>query len=169
MLNAMEMSHRVFTSWINRRREILSRHKTGGQVLKGIYLCGPIQNRSDADCVAWRLRAAELLAPLPTLDPVAARDCRGRELDEGMATYIVEGDIHDISNSACLLVMFDKASVGTAMEIRSAYMEFGIPVFVVDISGSPRSPWLIYHTTKFFDTLEQACDFITAIYNRNQP
>jgi len=163
MINAMEMSRRVFSSWIQRRREILSRHKAGGIVVKGIYLCGPIQNRSDEECVLWRSKATALLDPLPVLNPIR-RNYRGRELDDGIAAEVVEGDIDDISKAACLLVMFDRPSVGTAMEIRAAYMEYSIPVFVVDISDSPRSPWLIYHTTQFFGSLEDACAFISGIY-----
>jgi len=56
-----------------------------------------------------------------------------------------------------LLVMFDKPSVGTAMEMRLAHTEAKIPIFTVDISNAPRSPWLVYHTTRFFATLEEAC------------
>lgn len=121
-----------------------------------VYLCGPILGRSDAECVDWRLRAAELLAPIETLDPIR-RDYRGKEHLHGLPEKIVADDLEDIRNSRALLVMFDQPSIGTSMEIRVAAAEVHIPVYTVDVSGKPRSPWLVHHTTQFFDTLEDAC------------
>lgn len=124
--------------------------------MKPVYLCGPILGRSDSECVDWRQRAKELLQPIPTLDPIR-RDYRGREQELGLAARIVADDEENIRSAAALLVMFDTPSVGTSMEIRMASVEVGIPVYTVDISGKPRSPWLVHHTTCFFDTLEEAC------------
>lgn len=124
--------------------------------MKPIYLCGPINGRSDTDCIDWREQAKVLLAPLPTLDPMA-RDYRGRELEAGIAREIVENDEADIRQCAALLVMFDKPSVGTAMEIRMAAKEMGLPVHLVDLSGKPLSPWLTYHATAVHASLEAAC------------
>lgn len=121
-----------------------------------IYLCGPINARPDAECKDWREQAKKLLAPLPTLDPLR-RDYRGME--ESSVEEIVAGDLEDIYRSTALLVMFDQPSVGTSMEIRIAW-QMGIPVHVVDISNRRRSPWLVYHATEFYDTLEDACKAI---------
>jgi hypothetical protein len=123
---------------------------------KPVYLCGPINARSDAECRDWRETAKALLEPFPTLDPMR-RDYRGMEETGDNVRSIVERDIADIATCRALLVMYDKPSVGTAMEIRLAKAEYGTPVHVVDISGAPRSPWLIYHATAFYDTLEEAC------------
>ena len=118
-----------------------------------IYLCGPINGRSDADCMDWREKAKSLLGA--TLDPMA-RDYRGRELEPGIAKEIVENDKADIDQCSAILVMFDKPSVGTAMEVLYAW-ERNIPVYVVNVSGKPLSPWMIYHATKLHETLEDAC------------
>lgn len=141
---------------------------TVAQPLK-VYLAGAINGRPDNECVDWRLKAAELLKPVEVLDPLAQRDCRGRELDPGMVDYIVHGDEQDIRNSDALLVMFDSASVGTSMEMRIAYKEVMIPVYTVDISGRPRSPWLVFHTTRFFDNLKDACEYIVKEHHENLP
>lgn len=127
-----------------------------------IYLAGPIAGRPDSECVDWRERAAELLYPTCVLDPLKARDCRGREQEPGMAEIVVENDIADIRSAAALLVMFDKPSIGTSMEIRLAKAELKKLIFVVDVSNAPRSPWLSYHCDHFFDNLEAACEAIRA-------
>lgn len=134
-----------------------------------VYLAGAINGRPDSECVTWRQTATKLLKPIEVLDPIAQRDCRGRELDAGMVEYIVHGDEQDIRNSGCLLVMFDKASVGTSMEMRIAYKEVMIPVYTVDISGVKRSPWLVFHTTRFFDNLKDACAYIVKEHHENLP
>ena len=121
-------------------------------MIKPIYLCGPIQGRTWVESHQWRDYATTLLAPAqPVRNPLT------RGYDEHNWQEIVEGDIADIAECRALLVMYDKPSVGTAMEIRLAKAEYGIPVHVVDISGAPRSPWLIYHAERFYDTLEEAC------------
>jgi len=125
-----------------------------------VYLGGPIMGRSDDECIAWRRTAVGLLAPLHSIDPIKGRDYRGDYDDLGVAEHIVEGDLEDIRNSFCLLVFYDQPSVGTAMEIRYARAERNIPVYVIDISKSPRSPWLVYHATRFFERLTDACDYI---------
>ncbi len=118
-----------------------------------IYLAGPIQDRTWSDKTVWRDYATELLKPLEVSNPLA------RGYDENNATQIVEGDIAEIQKCSALLVMFDKPSVGTSMEIRIAWAN-EIPIHLVDISGKSRSPWLIYHVTAFYSTLEEACEAI---------
>jgi len=122
-----------------------------------VYLCGPILGRPDSECVEWRRSAATILEPeIETLDPIR-RDYRGKEDKPGIERFIVQDDYEDIGISDALLVMFDKPSVGTAMEMRIAYAEVKIPTYVIDISMSQRSPWLTYHTTYFFSSLVDAC------------
>ena len=125
-----------------------------------IYLCGPIKDRTDDECVAWREKAAELLSPIPILNPIR-RDYRGHEAEPGIARKIVQDDLDDINNSRALLVMYDKPSVGTSMEIFYAAWYRKIPVYVVNISGEKWvSPWLMHHTTMAFHNLVDACDYI---------
>jgi hypothetical protein len=125
--------------------------------MKTVYLCGPINGRSDADCKDWREAFKALWRDC--LDPMR-RNYRGREMEPGINAEIVEGDEDDIRASALLLVFFDKPSVGTAMEIRMAKKELGLPVVVIDASGKPLSPWLTYHTDRIVSTVEQAHDAI---------
>jgi nucleoside 2-deoxyribosyltransferase len=123
-----------------------------------IYLSGPINGRTDVDYVDWWDEAKHLLAPLTTLVPMD-RDYRLRELEPGLAREIVENDKADILQCAAMLVMFDKPGVGSSMEVLFAY-ERGILVHVVDVSGKPLSPWLLYHATAVHASLEAACEAI---------
>ena len=134
--------------------------------MKPIYLAGPINGMPDADCVAWRSLAAELLAPLPVLNPLV-RDYRGKELEGNNPKDIVEKDKADIDKSQGLLVWYPYPSVGTAMEImyartplfiRDYFQPLRLPVFVVDVSGKPLSPWLVHHATEIHSSLEAACN-----------
>jgi len=140
--------------------------------MKKVYLCGPINGRTDADCRNWRSQAKALLAPLETLDPMA-RDYRGRETESGVPKIIVEQDKADIDDCDALLVLFDRPSVGAAMEImyartplftRDGFSPKRLPVFVVDMSGRPLSPWLSYHATAVFPSLDAACSAVLSNY-----
>ena len=121
--------------------------------MKTVYLCGPINGRTDADCRDWR-EAFKALWP-DCLDPMR-RDYRGRELEPGIAAEIVHGDIVDIQHSAAMLVYFDKPSVGTAMEVFYMKHELGRHVIVIDASGKPLSPWLAHHADRIVSNIEQA-------------
>lgn len=122
-----------------------------------IYLCGPINGRSDDDCKGWREYSKERLPE--TIDPMA-RDYRGRELEPGIADIIVAGDEADIRACDALLVYYDHPSVGTAMEIRMAVKELGKRVVLVDKSNKPLSPWLLHHCREIYTSLDSA---ITAL------
>lgn len=120
--------------------------------MKTIYLCGPINGRSDDECKTWR---EQVKAIYPNcLDPMR-RDYRGRELEPGIAAEIVRGDIEDINASDALLVYFDAPSVGTSMEVFYAHQQ-GKPVIVVDKSRKPLSPWLTFHSTAVVKTIGEA-------------
>jgi nucleoside 2-deoxyribosyltransferase len=113
-------------------------------VVKTLYLCGPINGRTDSDATNWR-EEAKRLWPGKCIDPMA-RNYSGRELEPGIAAEIVAGDIEDIQNSDALLVYFDKPSVGTAMEVFYAKHVLSKPVVVFDASDKPLSPWLLHHS-----------------------
>lgn len=108
-----------------------------------IYLCGPINGRTDDEAKGWREIAKERW-PGTCLDPMR-RDYRGRELEPGVAAEIVAGDLEDLQACDALLVYFDKPSVGTSMEVFYAKHVLGKPVVVIDASDKPLSPWLIFH------------------------
>lgn len=127
-----------------------------------VYLCGPINGRSDAECNDWRSEAKRLLAEakVSTLDPMD-RDYRGREGEPGIDKQIVENDLIDITASDALLVMFDKPSVGTSMEVRIAWQD-GKPIHIVNANGKPLSPWMTYHATAVHPDIGSACAALTA-------
>lgn len=129
--------------------------------MKPVYLCGPINGRSDADCNDWREEAIRLLSPTPTKNPMD-RDYRGREMEPGIAKEIVENDKTDILECGAILVLFDKPSVGTSMEVLFAWSN-RVPVHVVNISGKPLSPWLLYHSSRIHESLEEACSLLGSL------
>ena len=89
------------------------------------------------------------------------RDYRGRELEQHIADEIVEQDKADIESSDTVLVYFDRPSVGTAMEIYFAKMLRKF-IVVVDVSGAPLSPWLVYHSDRIVKTLDEAIELLKA-------
>jgi hypothetical protein len=121
------------------------------------YLCGPINGCTDNECKDWRQLASELLDG-EVYDPMV-RDYRGRELDPGIAKEIVENDKSDIDSCHYILVNYVKPSVGTSMEILYAWERFKT-IIVVNSSNQVLSPWLIYHSSVQFGTIEEACEWI---------
>ena len=119
-----------------------------------VYLCGPINGRSDDECKTWREQAKALL-PF-TLDPMR-RDYRGREAEA--VKEIIEMDKIDIAQSDALLVYFDQPSIGTAMEVLWAF-ERGKLIAVVNARSKPLSPWLIYHSHRVFTDISTACNWL---------
>jgi len=111
-----------------------------------IYLCGPINGRTDDDASNWRNEVKTIYGMNGiVLDPMR-RDYRGRELEPGIASEIVDGDMEDILSCDAVLVYFDKPSVGTAMEVFFAKYVLGKVVVLIDASDKPLSPWLLHHT-----------------------
>jgi nucleoside 2-deoxyribosyltransferase len=125
--------------------------------MKTVYLCGPINGCTDAECTDWR-EFAKVNLTCDTLDPMA-RDYRGRELEPGIAAEIVENDKADIDKSDILLVNYTKPSVGTSMEILWAWLAHK-PVIIVCEPSAVLSPWLIYHSTKTVHSMREACDWL---------
>lgn len=128
-----------------------------------IYLCGPINGRTDAECVSWREEAKKFW-PGKCLDPMR-RDYRGKELEN--LAQLVEDDLSDIRESHGLLVYFDRPSVGTSMEIFYAKRELKLPVVVVDTHGAGKSnPWLRHHCDKMVPSVQIALGHLLALCAR---
>lgn len=129
---------------------------------KTIYLAGPIQGRSDVECIHWRNVFTEIWKQrgYDVLNPMT-RDYRPFEHieDRILARQIVEEDLKDISMSDGLVVFFDMPSVGTSMEIVYANM-MGKPIVVVNASGKVVSPWLLHHTTAIVSSLKEAANYL---------
>lgn len=124
---------------------------------KKVYLCGPINGCTDEEAKDWRAYCSRGLTGI-CYDPMF-RDYRGRELEPGIAEEIVENDKSDIMQCDALLVYYEKPSVGTSMEVLFAWNN-GIPSIVVDKSGRPLSPWLLYHSAKVVASLDEAIAFL---------
>jgi nucleoside 2-deoxyribosyltransferase len=122
-----------------------------------VYLCGPINGCADAECKDWRTYAAANLAR--TLDPMV-RDYRGREMESGIATEIVENDKCDIDSSDVLLVNWTGPSVGTSMEILYAWERQKTVIVVMEANSRP-SPWLVYHSTTIVHSMSDAIAILT--------
>ena len=128
--------------------------------MKKVYLCGPINGRSDDDCKGWREAVKEKItgtewSPVDSMD----RDYRGRELDPGIAAEIVENDKKDIDGVDTIIVYYDKPSVGTSMEVHYGW-DRGIRIIIINKSDKPLSPWLIYHSTFICTSLDTAIELL---------
>lgn len=122
--------------------------------MKTVYLSGGIKDFSNAEKHDWRNKSTQLL-DCPTIDPTRiAYDGRN-------PAHIVELDKSDIDKSSHVLVYYFRPSVGTSMEILYAW-ERQKKVYTVNETGADLSPWMVYHSTKVFKTLDEAIQQIKA-------
>lgn len=125
--------------------------------MQTIYLSGPIADCTNDECVTWRERVkTELGLVYKYLDPMV-RDYRNVDT-AGKEAEIVEADIKDINACDILLAYVPKISTGTIMEIFYAFNENKHVVVVCPLPAP--SPWLKYHTRKFFTNLEDAIKYL---------
>lgn len=126
---------------------------------KRIYLCGPIMDEYEGVARAWRQKAKELLAgEFILLDPMR-RNFKDREVDS--ANEIVEFDLQDVRDADIVLVNYNKASIGTSMEV--FYAAHDLNKFVVAFSPfsfQESNPWMVRFCTKILPDLEAACSYI---------
>jgi hypothetical protein len=120
-----------------------------------VYLCGPINGCTDAECKDWRSYAKSHLTN--TLDPMR-RDYRGREAES--VNEIVELDKRDVAACDVILANCPKPSVGTSMEI---FLAWQMSKIVVAVAQEPVSPWLRYHSTKIVGTIKEAIDWLETV------
>lgn len=118
-----------------------------------VYLAGPIHGQTDDECKAWRNDAKRLLehAGHGVLDPME-RDYRG--VEDSHVEEIVFSDKRAIDSCDALLVNAARPSWGTAMEV--AYGHSKGKVVVLFCCKGQISPWLRFHSTKFFGALNDA-------------
>jgi len=120
-----------------------------------VYLAGPIFQCEDHEAIDWRNKAKAKLDGFDVIDPME-RDYRG--VTDENHKKIVEDDKELIDSCDILLVNHLKPSVGTSMEILYAWAS---GKHVVTVSESNElSPWLLYHSQKFFHSLEEAILYI---------
>ncbi len=127
--------------------------------MKKIYLCGPIMDETEGIARTWRELALAKLSPnFIMLDPMR-RDFKDREVDS--ANEIVEFDLQDVREADIILVNYNKASVGTSMEVFYAAHDLG--KFVVAFSPfeyKECNPWMVRFCTKILPTLEDSIEYI---------
>lgn len=110
---------------------------------------------TDEECRDWREYAKRNLN-CQSLDPMI-RDYRERPMD-GMID-MVENDKADIDVCDTILVNFVKPSVGTSMEVLYGW-ERGKHIVLVATHDIVVSPWLVYHSHRLFQTIEDAVKYI---------
>lgn len=122
---------------------------------KTVYLCGPINGCSDSECRDWREQVkASIGNEFHILDPMR-RDYRG--IEEGNASIIVDSDLIDIKDSDIILVNANRPSWGTAMEM--VYAEQYDKMVYAFCEKEP-SPWLVYHSTALFKSMDECLEHI---------
>ena len=124
-----------------------------------VYLSGPIMDAAGDEAANWRVRArAALDGHFSILDPMR-RNFKDREVDS--ANEIVEFDLQDVRDADILLVNYDKASIGTSMEVFYAAHDLG--KFIVAFSPfafAECSPWMVRYCTKILPSLDAATAYI---------
>ncbi len=127
--------------------------------MKSIYLSGPIMDEHEGTAREWRETAKGILgARYRLLDPMR-RKFVDRQVDS--ANEIVEFDLLDVRNADIILVNYNRASIGTSMEVFYASHVMG--KFVVAFSPleyQDCSPWMVRYCTKILGSLEEAAEYI---------
>ena len=107
----------------------------------------------------WREEAKRILGEkFFLLDPMR-RNFKDREVDS--ANEIVRFDLQDVDDADFILVNYNKASIGTAMEIFHASHNLG--KFIVAFSPfefKDFSPCMVKYCTKILPSLEDAAEYI---------
>lgn len=107
----------------------------------------------------WRESAkGKLSSQFKLLDPMR-RNFKDREVDS--ANEIVQFDLQDVRDADILLVNYNKASIGTSMEVFYAAQD--MKKFVIAFSPfdfKDCSPWMVRYCTKILPSLDEACEYL---------
>ena len=126
---------------------------------KTVYLSGPIMDEHEGAAREWRLLAKKMLSRhFRILDPMR-RQFKDREVDS--ANEIVEFDLQDVRDADILLVNYNKASIGTSMEVFYGAQNLG--KFVIAFSPfdfKNCSPWMVRYSTKILPNMEEAANYL---------
>jgi nucleoside 2-deoxyribosyltransferase len=124
-----------------------------------LYLAGPINGCTDAECKDWRATAIAVLGDRYDIVDPMVRDYRGIESTTD-PIEIVEQDLKSIFSCDAVLANCFKPSAGTSCEIVYATIR---GIFVV--SAGSDSPWVIYHSDQVFKEINEAIEFLSKIYD----
>jgi nucleoside 2-deoxyribosyltransferase len=131
-----------------------------------VYLSGPIMDEIAGDAADWRAEAKRVLGErFALLDPMR-RNFKDREVDS--ANEIVEFDLQDVRDADILLVNYNKASIGTSMEVFYAAHDLG--KFIVAFSPfdfASCSPWMVRYCTKILPSLDAATKYILSHFDQS--
>ena len=132
-----------------------------------IYLSGPIMDEHAGLAREWRKEAKQLLKDrFKLLDPMR-RKFVDRQVDS--ANEIVEFDLQDVRNADIILVNYNKASIGTSMEVfYAAYCQGKFVVTFSPHTFENCSPWMVKFSTKILPTLEDACNYIRTNFSQEE-
>ena len=140
----------------------------GETKMKDYYWAHPFGSRGLHN--GWKERFAKVGIML--LDPFY--DLERPDVDELRQSYnfadsveLVERDLAAIDGAKGMLALVDgDISIGTLMEIRYGYTKGhtgatyrDFPVYIIVTDGRQGHPWLQYHATKIFTSVEQALDY----------
>lgn len=127
--------------------------------MKRLYLAGPIFGEKE-DPALWRYLVAKMLsADWQAVNPL---DIGVYDPVTSDPKTIVIADLKAVHECQAVLALIDKASFGTAMEIRCAY-DWNIPVigWTRDtVEANAVSPWVRYHCRLVTPSLTLALDFV---------
>ena len=127
-----------------------------------VYLSGSINGHATWHlATGWRLYATEILeaADFTVLNPLR----KWKTTDPDCVT-VVNRDLQDIAQSDILLVEMDyeiMPYIGTAMEIRYAWERE--KTIILWGTANQDSHWLNYHASRWFDTLDDALEYLCAL------
>lgn len=113
---------------------------------KTLYLAGPIHGVEDP--VSWRMVASNRLShKWNIIDPI-------NDPTFAIIRELIELDLRNVRQADIVLAKVDAPSWGTAMEIFAARAA-RVQVWAFD-APEQRSPWLQYHVSRFYPTLDAA-------------
>lgn len=128
-----------------------------------IYLAGKITGLTEFEANSWREKAKEIFGAygIKTHNPLDGFDINGQY--EPQEIVIRNKYYTDKSDIILAEMDYREPSPGTIGEIVYAAMK-GKPVITWGRAEYNESVWIKAHVTKHFETLEEAIDYIMAMY-----
>lgn len=125
---------------------------------KKVYLCGPIANCEDEECIPWRNYATSVFCANGVgVENPMDRDMRGvKDFDHHA---LVAGDKAAIDKCSHVIVHWTRIGCGSSMEVLYAW-EHKKRIVVVNLVEGPLSPWIRAHVDYVTDNLNDGINFV---------